>query len=166
MEFQDLAKMTFSKQGGVQIKEKPVQQVDRSVPKEFGSFKDDTEKTVGQINKSQKEKGKSSILRKAYKYKRISPTLKTAINLTNARVFKAKYIRDTLRDNNKLPFKHYALEGDSKGTEIKTKELFKQRNNLGLKYQVGYNNDAHSNIVWNIPGGWFAYGSENYVIIS
>jgi len=35
---------------------------------------------------------------------------------------------------------------------------------IGLDYIVGYNNDAHSNIVWNIPGGWFAYAVENYVI--
>ena len=35
-----------------------------------------------------------------------------------------------------------------------------------IKYLAGYENDTHSNIIWNEEAGWFGYTCENYVHFS
>lgn len=30
---------------------------------------------------------------------------------------------------------------------------------------IGYNNDAHENVVWNYMKGWYAYAVENVIVI-
>jgi len=112
---------------------------------------------------------KSGIIRRALKFKK--PNTRISVSSPNKSPKKIveppgrKYVKSYVRENNKLPFKHYAVEGDGRLAEQKSKEIYKHRNMIGLDYIVGYNNDAHSNIVWNVPGGWFAYAVENYLVI-
>lgn len=153
--FQELAKMTFSN-----TLPKATLNAEQAVG-QLGQSQDDLERDLN----SSFNKSKNPILRKVYKFKKLLPNTKPFNLAENGKIQKLRYLKNSFRENHKLPFKHYAIDNDSRQTEIKNKDIFRQRTNLSIKYHIGYNNDAHENVVWNSPGGWFAYGSENYLVI-
>ena len=72
---------------------------------------------------------KSGALRRAYKFKKFIPNIKSQSPTKSPKKVveppSKKYIKTSLRENNKLPFKHYALEGDGRLAEHKSKTVFK-----------------------------------------
>ena len=86
---------------------------------------------------------KSPALRRGYKFKKFDPisrsrspspdgkkgksTAKDAVkeSMGATSTFRRKYVKSAIQKNNKLPFKHCALEGDSRLAEAKAKAILK-----------------------------------------
>ncbi|EGR29688.1 notchless, putative [Ichthyophthirius multifiliis] len=76
------------------------------------------------------------------------------------------YETNLIRKNNSLPFKHYYLP-NSRSEQVQEK-ILKIRDNKEeflTEFMISYNNDSHENVVWNYMCGWFAYTTQNFIII-
>jgi len=114
-------------------------QLQRTRSNQYNTLEDDlrSEKTQGQVSLSPLEsrtqvflKGtKSGIIRRAYKFKKPNPRVSVSSpNKSPKKIVEPpgrKYVKSYVRENNNLPFKHYAVEGDGRLAEQKSKEVFK-----------------------------------------
>ena len=107
---------------------------------------------------------KPAILHKKLSYKKFLQLSKGDASRKTQALKDYKYIKNRVREKNKLPFKHYALDHDSRFADSKVNHILQNQSPFSLNYIAGYNTDCHSNLIWNSRSGWVAYTVENYVV--
>ena len=76
-----------------------------------------------------------------------------------------KYVPNTYRDQNNLPFRQHLTDKKACDLNDKIRRIHENPDHFKLNNLIGYNNDSHDNLVWNYVNGWFGYTIENLLII-
>ncbi|KAL4455065.1 hypothetical protein ABPG74_006447 [Tetrahymena malaccensis] len=77
-----------------------------------------------------------------------------------------KYTPNEVRKENNIPFRHYyAPNCRSETFQEKNLKLRDNKEEFQTEYIISFNNESHDNVVWNYMAGWFAYSSQNLIII-